>query len=200
VTRAEQRILDLVNRNGLVRARDVKSRGIPTIYLTRMVQKGTLERIARGLYTRPDTAFSEHVSLAEVATLIPHGVLCLLSALQLHELTTQMPQAIWLALPAPARNPAVANVKLEIVRMSEASLKAGVTTRVIDGVPVKVFDPSKTVADLFKYRSRVGLDVALEALKAYWHSGHRDLKALHRYARIDRVERVMRPHLETLAA
>lgn len=197
---AEQRILDLVKRNGLVRARDVNSLGIPTIYLSRMVQNGTLERIARGLYALPDTPWSEHVSLAEVATLIPHGVLCLLSALQLHELTTQLPQSVWLALPPHARDPAMTTSKLEIVRMSEASLNAGVTMSNIDGVQVKVFDPSKTVADLFKYRSRVGLDVALEALKVYWHSEHRDLNALHQYARIDRVERVMRPHLETLAA
>lgn len=197
---AEQQILDLAKKTGLVKTSDVKSRGIPTTYLTRMVRKGTLERVTRGLYARPDNAWSEHASLAEVAKLVPQGVLCLLSALQVHELTTQLPRAVWLALPAHSKEPKVTTVKLEVVRLNSASLRAGVTTRNIDGVPTKVFDASKTIADLFKFRSRVGQDVVLEALKAYWRSEHRNTSALHRYARVNRVDQIMRPYLETLSA
>jgi predicted transcriptional regulator of viral defense system len=197
---AENQILALLDEQRLVTTEEVKERGIPSIYLTRMVRKGTLERVARGLYERTGASRSEHVTLAEAAKLVPAGVLCLFSALELHELTVQQPRAVWIALPAHARTPIAGNIQLEVVRMSEAALRSGVETREIDGVRIRVFDVSKTIADLFKFRSRVGLDVALEALKAYWRSEHRNLEALHRYARIDRVQRLMRPYIETLAA
>jgi predicted transcriptional regulator of viral defense system len=194
------RLLDLVDRLGLVRARDVANAGIPTVYLTRLVRAGALERVARGLYARASSPVGEHVSLAEVAKLAPRGVVCLLSALAFHGLGTQNSRRVWLALPHKAKPPTSATVGLAVVRMHPVALAAGVVRHDVDGTPVPVFDPSKTIADLFKFRSRVGLDVALEALRAYAGSAHRDLEALRRYARIDGVERVLQPYLEATVA
>ena len=193
------RLLTLVDRHGLLRARDVARAGIPTVYLTRLVRAGILERVARGLYARASAPVSEHVSLAEVAKLAPKGVICLLSALAFHGLGTQNPHRVWLALPHKTKPPTTASVGLEVVRMHPRALAAGVEAHDVDGTPVPVFDPSKTIADLFKFRSRVGLDVALEALQAYWTSTHRDQASLRRYARIDGVEKVLQPYLEAVA-
>lgn len=194
------RLLDLVGQRGLVRARDVEHAGIPTVYLTRLVRAGILERVARGLYAKASAPVSEHVSLAEVATLAPRGVICLLSALAYHRLGTQNPHRVWLALPHGAKPPTTATVRLEVVRMHQRALTAGVGVHDVGGTPVPVFDPSKTIADLFKYRSRVGLDVALEALRAYWASDDRDMEELHRYARLDGISNVLQPYVEAMAA
>lgn len=196
----ETHLLELVAREGLLRTSEAVDAGIPTIYLTRLVRKGRLERVDRGLYALPDRDMGEHASLAEVAKKVPDGVICLISALSYYGLGTQIPHAVWLALPAHSSEPRIGTVALELVRMSDASFRAGVQTVEIDGVEVRIFDPSKTIADLFKFRSRVGLDVALEALKEYWRSEHRDVDALYRYAEIDRVQRVLRPYAEMLAA
>ena len=197
---ARARVLDLVDRLGLVRARDVARAGIPTVYLTRLVRAGVLERIARGLYARASSPVGEHVSLAEVAKLAPRGVICLLSALAFHGIGTQSPRRVWLALPHKAKPPTSTSVGLAVVWMHPRALAAGVVVHDVDGTAVPVFDPSKTIADLFKFRSRVGLDVALEALRAYAGGAHRDLEALRHYARIDGVERVLQPYLEATAA
>ncbi len=194
------RLLQLVDRLGLLRARDVEAAGIPSVVLTRLVRRGELIRVARGLYTRPHGLDSEHATLAEVAALVPRGVVCLLSALSFHELGTQNPHKVWLALPHGVKPSTSVPVGLVVVRMRPEALAAGVETHTVGGAPVHIFDPSKTVADLFKYRSRVGLDVALEALRATWFSEHRDASALTRYARIDGVERIMQPYLEATAA
>jgi predicted transcriptional regulator of viral defense system len=194
------RLLDLVERHGRVRARDVARAGIPTVYLTRLVRAGALERVARGLYARVSAPVGEHVSLAEVAKLAPRGVICLLSAVAFHELGTQNPHRVWLALPHKTTPPTTVSVGLEVVRMHPRALAEGVETHDVDGTPVSIFGPSKTVADLFRFRSRVGLDVAIEALRAYWSSARRDQAALRRYARIDGVEKIMQPYLEAVAA
>jgi predicted transcriptional regulator of viral defense system len=194
------RVVALIDHHGLVRARDVQRAGIPTVYLTRLVRAGILDRVARGLYARASSPPSEHVSLAEVAKLAPKGVICLLSALAFHGLGTQNPHRVWLALPHKSTPPSTVPARLAVVRMHPRALEAGVETHRIDGTPVPIFDPSKTIADLFRFRTRVGLDVALEALKAYWASDHRNLEALRGYARIDAVENVLQPYLEAVAA
>lgn len=197
---ATERILELVDQRGLVRARDVAVAGIPTAYLTRLTRSGALERVGRGLYVRPNGMRSEHATLAEIARLVPKGVVCLVSALRLHDLGTQRPHRVWLALPPHATRPKAPTVALEIVRMAPPLLAAGVRSIDVDGVEVRVFHPSKTIADLFRFRTRVGLDVALEALRAYWDSPFRDVPALERYARLNRVYTVLRPYLEAMAA
>lgn len=194
------RLLALADRQGLIRAREVAKAGIPTVYLTRLVRSGQLERVGHGLYARPAGAVSEHTTLAEVAKQVPRGVICLLSALRYYDLGTQQPHRVWLALPAHASAPQATTAALEVVRMNEAALRAGVRDEDVEGGAIRVFEPSKTIADLFKFRNRVGLDVALEGLRAYWQSPHRDVGALQRYARIDRVEKLMRPYLEMVAA
>lgn len=196
----EANLLDLVDRLGLIRARDIARAGIPTVYLTRLVRSGELERIARGLYTRRAAPQHEHTTLLEVTKQVPKGVVCLLSALRFYDLGTQRPHHVWLALPAHASTPTSANARLEIVRMSGPSLGAGVRYESVAGGTLRIFEPSKTIADLFKFRNRVGLDVAIEALQAYWRSPLRDITALHHYSRIDRVEKVMRPYLEAVAS
>ncbi len=140
------------------------------------------------------------MSLAEVATLVRRGVVRLLSALAFHGFGTQNPRRVWLALPHKAKPPTSAPVGLAVVRMHPVALTAGVVRHDVDGTPVPVFIPTKPIADLFKFRSRVGLDVALEALRASARRTHRDLDALRRYARIDGVERVLQPYLEATVA
>lgn len=200
MSKHETRLLELADRLGLVRARDVARAGIPTVYLTRLVGSGELERVARGLYMRPSVPQHDQATLLEVTKQVPKGVVCLVSALRFYELGTQRPHQVWLALPAHASTPASTTASLAIVRMSKASLSAGVRTEKVFGGAIRIFDPSKTVADLFKFRNRVGLDVAIEALQAYWRSPYRDVTALHNYSRIDRVDKVMRPYLEAVAS
>jgi predicted transcriptional regulator of viral defense system len=137
-----------------------------------------------------------HHSLAVVARVVPKGVVCLLSALAYHDLGTQLPHEVWLAIGATARRPARSPARLRVVRMSGPPLTSGVEVHNIEGVPVRIFNAAKTVADCFRFRNKIGLDVAIEALRAYRRRG--DLDALWRYAEICRVARVIRPYLEAI--
>lgn len=182
----------------MVRPRDLDAHGIPRIYLTRLVRRGLLERVGRGLYTLPDAEVSEHHSLAGAAKQVPHGVVCLLSALRFHELTTQNPFEVWMALHHKAWSPRSEALPLRIVRMSGAAFDSGVESHQIEGVTVRVYGAAKTVADCFKFRSKVGLDVAMEALRDYRRAYPAGMDDLWRYAKICRVSNVIRPYLEAL--
>jgi predicted transcriptional regulator of viral defense system len=166
--------------------------------LTRLVAANKLERVGRGLYSLPGRSLSEHRSLAEASLKVPVGVVCLLSALRLHEIGTQASFEVWLALPRQTKAPRPERLPLHIVHMSGPSLTEGVDRISIDGVGVQVFDAEKTVADCFKFRNKIGLDVALEALKDGWRRGRLSMDKLWHYATIDRVANVMRPYLESL--
>ena len=194
-----QRLLDYANTRGLVRPMDLIQHGIPRVALTRAVQSGQLERVSRGLYALPGRTVSAHGSLAEVARRVPKGVVCLLSALRFHDLTTQAPFEVWLAIDNKAGTPKLDYPPLRIVRFSGAALTEGVEEHVIDGVTVRVTDVAKTVADCFKYRNKIGLDVALEALREAWDAKRMTSNEIWYYAKIDRVANVMRPYLESLA-
>jgi predicted transcriptional regulator of viral defense system len=163
-----------------------------------MHARGELERISRGLYAIPGTAVSEHRSLAEACRRVPNGIICLLSALRFHNLTTQAPFEVWMAIPEKAWHPKLDYPPLRIFRFSGKALDEGVEAHVIDRVKVKVFNPAKTVADCFKYRNKVGPDVALEALRDCWRERKATMEELSRYAKICRVANVMRPYLESL--
>jgi predicted transcriptional regulator of viral defense system len=194
-----QRALSIARQRGIARAQDFRAAGIPPAYLTRLCQRGKLQRLARGLYQLADPEHMEAShSLAEAARLAPHGVVSLLSALQHHELTTQLPRAVWVTFHHKARAPATFPFKVEVVRASGEAFTAGRTDVAIEGVKVPIYDAAKTIVDCFKYRSRVGLDVAIEALR----DGIRRRKAtradIMRYAKVCRVQNVMRPYLETL--
>jgi predicted transcriptional regulator of viral defense system len=196
---AADRVLTLARNKGVLRARELEQLGIARTTLTRLEQQGQLQRVGRGLYVRADADPSEHHTLAQVTKRVPHGVICLLSALQFHELTTQVPHEVWLAIANKARKPTADWPPLRIVRFSERALLEDVERRVIENVPVKITSPARTVVDCFKYRSQVGLDVALEALRDYLRSRSRDVDALWCAARLQRVAGVIRPYLEALA-
>lgn len=196
----EQAVLALAEQRPLLRARDLAALGLPTMALSRLVAAGRLERVARGLYSLPGRPLSEHRSLAEVALRVPQGVVCLLSALRVHGIGTQAPFEVWMAIPHHSPTPRIDQPALRAIRMSGAALSEGVETLQIDGVGVAVFNASKTVADCFKYRNKIGLDVALEALRDGWAQRKLTADALWHYSAIDRVSNVMRPYLESIAA
>ena len=196
----EQRVLRLAHTRKLLRARDVANAGLPTITLTRLVRAGKRERVARGLYGLPGTAPSEHWSLAEVASRVPKGVVCLLSALRVHEIGTQAPFEVWLAIPQNMMTPRLDQPALRVVRMSDEALAEGVVRMNVDGVKVPVFNAAKTVADCFKFRNKIGLDVALEALRDGWTQRKFTMDELWRHARSNRVANVMRPYIEAITA
>lgn len=194
-----QRILGIVERTGVLRPRDLDPHGIPRIYLSRLCERGLLQRVGRGLYVLPNADVSEHHTLAEACKRVPHGVVCLLSALRFHGLTTQSPSEVWLAIGSKAWRPQVDYPKLRFVRFSARALGAGVEEHSIEGVLVRVYNPAKTVADCFKYRNKIGLDIALEALRDCRRQRRCSNDELWHYARICRVTNVMRPYMEATA-
>ena len=198
-TTKTNKVLDLVRKVGVLRPRDLDPYNIPRTYLSRLCAAGKLQRIGRGLYVLPGSGATEHHSMAEACKRVPKGVVCLLSALSFHELTTQAPFEVWLAIGEKAWRPRLAYPPLRIVHFSKAALNAGVEEHQIEGVNVQVYCPAKTVADCFKYRNKIGLDVAMEALRECWQSRRCTMDELWRYADICRVRNVMRPYLESLA-
>ena len=193
-----QRILQLASERGLVRARDLAHDRIPRTTLSRLVESGRLTQVSRGLYALPGHAHSEQHQLAEIALRSPHGVFCLLTALRFHQLTTQSPHEVWLAIPNKARPPRLDYPPLRVVRFSGLALTEGVEAHVVDGVPVQVYSVAKTVADCFKYRNKTGLDVALEALRECRREKRATNDELWRYAKVCRVADVMRPYMESV--
>lgn len=195
---AATRLIDLVRAKGLVRPCDLLPHGIPRVYLTRAVRCGELEKIGRGLYGLPSRQVSAHGALAEVTRRVPRGVVCLLSALRFHDLTTQAPFEVWLAIENKALAPRLDYPPLRIVRFSGPALTEGVEEHLVDGVTVRVTEVAKTVADCFKYRNKIGLDVALEALREAWRTKRMTSDDLWYYAKVCRVANVMRPYLDSL--
>ena len=196
----EQALLRLAKKQPLLHARDLQQHGLPRVMLSRLVEAGKLERHSRGVYSLPGRRISAHRSLAEVALRAPRGVICLLSALRVHEIGTQAPFEVWLATPGNMPAPRIEQPTIRQVRMSGAALTEGIEQIVIDGVSVPVFNAAKTIADCFKYRNKIGLDVALEALRDGVKRRKATMDDLWRYAAIDRVANVMRPYLESVAA
>lgn len=193
-----QRILALAATQGLLRSRDLDALALPRVALTRLVRQGRLERVGRGLYASPGRSASEHGSMAEVARRHPQAVVCLLSALRLHGLTTQSPFELWLAIPNKSRAPKIDYPPLRIVRFSGVGLTDGVEEHRIDGVAVRVTSVARTVADCFKFRNKIGLDVALEALREALAERRVTMDELWRCAIQCRVANVMRPYMESL--
>lgn len=194
------KLLDLARKSGVLRARDLDAYKIPREYLTRLVQQGQLVRQARGLYVSTSSPKSAHHNLVQVAVRVPDGVVCLLSALAFHGITTQQPPATWLALPRGARRPKLDYPPLRICHYSEPAFSAGVETHRIEGHSVKIYSVAKTITDCFKYRNKIGLDIALEALQIAWRKKKVTMADIEKYAAICRVSRVMRPYLEALVA
>jgi len=194
----KHRILELVQQMGLVRPRDVESEGIPREYLYRLWREGELERVARGLYALPGSQNNESILLAEVSKRTPGAVICLLSALQYHHLTTQIAHRVWIAIENKRWEPQYEYPPLEIIRMTGHSYTFGIDDYEVNRVPVRIYRPSKTVADCFKFRNRVGLDVALEALREVLRNQAATMDELWEAAKVCRVSNVMRPYLEAI--
>lgn len=195
-----QRILRIVRRHGIVRPKDLQNEGIAREDLLRLFRKGILDRSARGVYVMANAPVTEHHSLAVAAKQVPRGVICLISALQFHGLTTQIPHEVWIAIDVKARRPILSWPPVKVVRFSGQALSAGVEEHKIEGVPVKTYSSAKTVADCFKYRNKIGIDLAIEALRDALRQRKATLNEIHRFAKVCRVERVMRPYLESVAS
>jgi predicted transcriptional regulator of viral defense system len=193
-----QRVLDLVGQKGLLRASDLDAINAPRVVLTRLTAAGLLERIGRGLYRLPDSQGSEHESLVTVATKVPQAVFCLLTALQFHELTTQLPRQVWIAMPRGSHAPRSDYPPIKMVQFTGEAYTAGVEEVKRDGVKLRVYGVAKTVADCFKHRNKIGLDVALEALKDARARNKASVDAIWRFAKVCRVANVMRPYLESI--
>jgi predicted transcriptional regulator of viral defense system len=191
-------VLALIRRHGVLRPRDLATHGLPREYLIRLHRQGLVERPARGLYVLADAEPSEHQSLIEVCKRVPHGVVCLLSALRFHGLTTQAPFEVWLAIGPKAARPRLEYPPLRIVRFSGPARTVGVEKYVLQGVSVPVTNPARTIVDCFKYRHKIGLDVALEALRDGWRQEKATMDDLYRLAKTQRMANVMRPYLESL--
>ena len=194
------RILELAHRQRLLSAADLRSHGWSPQLLLKLHRSGQLQRVSRGLYSLPDSEVTEHQSLAEVCRRVPKAVVCLLSALQFHEIGTQLPHEIWIALPEATQTPALDYPSLRIARLRGEAYSEGIETIVEHGSAIRVYSLAKTITDCFKFRHKVGLDVALEALKEAWRQRRLDIDEVTRYAKINRVAQVMQPYLETVVA
>lgn len=191
-------IMRIAREKQVIRPRDLAAEGISRVYLRRLVDKGLLVRTARGIYTLPDADVTELHDFAEAARQVPKGVICLLSALRFHNLTTQNPFEVWMAIGESQWMPKIEYPAMRFVRFSGASLEYGVERHEIEGVAAKVYSPAKTVADCFKYRNKIGLDVALEALRDCWRQRKATMDEIWAAAKVCRVANIMRPYLESL--
>lgn len=192
-------ILDLARKRGVIRPKDLGPLGVSRQALARLHRRGDLDRVGRGLYALAGADVTEHHTLAQASRRVPHAVVCLLSALRFHDLTTQDSFDVWLAIEGKARRPEPETLPLRVVYMSGEAFTEGTETHEVEGVEIRIYGPAKTVADCFKYRSRVGLDIAIEALKDYRRSSVFDADALWHFAKVCRVSTVIRPYLEAVA-
>ncbi len=193
------KVLEYAREHGVIRVRDAIAEGMHPEYLRRLCDQGLLIKIGRGTYIPSDMDFSENIGLAQVAKRVPHAVVCLLSALLFHDIGTQLPHEIWIAIDRKAARPRLKYPPVRVMRFSGKSLSEGIEEHIIEGVTVKVYNKAKTVADCFKYRNKIGLDVALEALKDCRRRRLCSNDELWQYAKICRVSKVMKPYLEALS-
>ena len=197
-TTQTQRVLNLARQQGMLRSSDLAAAGASRVTLTRLTISGQLEKVSRGLYRLPQTLMSGDESLAVVAIKVPQAVFCLLTALQSHGLTTQLPRQVWLAMPSGSHVPKIDYPPLKMVQFTGEAYSEGIETHERDRVQLRVYGVAKTVADCFKHRSKIGLDVALEALKDARAKNKASADDLWRFAKICRVANVMRPYLEAV--
>ncbi len=198
-THVYDEIMKLVRMHGVIQVRDLRERGIHPEHLRRLYSKGRLVKLARGQYTLPDRHTGEHHSLVIVAKAIPKGVVCMLTALRFHNIGTQSPFEVWIAIEGRAAKPGISKPKIRVFRFSGDAFQEGVEKHVIEGVDVRIYNPAKTIADCFKYRNKIGIDVAIEALRDGWQQRKLTMNELWQYAKVCRVANVMKPYLESLS-
>ncbi len=187
-------------RERIVRPKELEARGLSRTQLRKLVDEGLLEKTQRGLYTAKNFPVEAHVSLAEVAARSPKAVICLLSALRFHELTTENPSDVYVMLPVGSQRPHISNPRLDVSWSAPLAYSSGIEEHVICGVKVKITSPAKTVVDCFKYRSKVGINVAVEALRDAWRKHLVTTDELWKLAQINRMTNVMRPYLDSIIA
>jgi predicted transcriptional regulator of viral defense system len=193
-----------IAKKGPFRTVDVTARGITRSYVQRALLEGKIERVGYGLYRLADDDVTEMATVAEVVKRAPHVVICLLTALQYHELTSELPHAVWIMVEGPRRAPKIDFVKTEVVRASGQAFTFGVDEVVIEGATMKITDPAKTVADCFRYRNHIGMETAYTALRDYLRAVHArrsreyTIPGLIDAAKADRIYSVMRPSLEAM--
>ncbi len=193
----KDKLLSKVKEKSLVRPKDFEGIKGAHVHLSQLLESGELLKVGRGLYASAENDFDERQSLLETARRVPKGVLCLLSALRFHELMTQNPFEIWLAIEGTSRKPQIETLQLNVFRFSGAAFVEGIETHEIKGVRLRIYNPAKTVADCFKYRNKIGLDVAIEALRDVWRLKKTTADELWHYAKVCRMSNVMHPYLES---
>ena len=193
-----QRVLELASQRGMLRASHLQELGIARVVLSRLTASGQLERVGRGVYRLPERQGAEHESLATIAVKVPQAVFCLLTALQIHGLTTQLPRQVWIAMPQGSHAPKMDYPHVKMVQFSGDAYAQGIEVVQADQVALRVYGVAKTVADCFKHRNTVGLDVALEALRETLSNQRASADDLWRFAKVCRVANVMRPYLDAL--
>ncbi len=189
---------ELASKYSVLRTRDFERLGVPRYSLGSVEEQGDWERCGRGLYRSMRRVPNPHHSLVEVASRVPQAVICLLSALRFHDLTSERPSEVWIALPRNAWTPSMDTVRLKVTRFSRAAFGEGIEEHQIEGVTVRVYSAAKTVADCFKFRNQVGTAVAVEALRDAWRTRKLTSDELWRHAKTCRVSNVIRPYLETV--
>lgn len=192
------KILKFIEKHQIVRPKDLEAIGVSGVYLNKLYQEGVLERPSRGVYTLKGAKVDQNQSALEVCKRIPRGVVCLLSALQFHELTTQLPFEVWIAIDAKDHPPQGDLPPVRIFRFSKAAFEYGIETHKFRSLYVNVYSPAKTVADCFKYRNKIGTDVAIEALRDVWSKEKASIDELYEAAKVCRIANIMRPYLESL--
>ncbi len=193
-----EKVLKLADEKGILRPKEVEQKGLPRQYIYRLVDKGKLEKVGRGLYKIPEKDFPVYESLIETCKKIPKGVICLLSALQYHGMTTQLPDRVWIAIENKSWKPRV-DLPVKIVWMSGDSFEKGIEEHDMNGVPAKIYNSAKTVADCFKFRNKIGLDVAIDSLKEYREEKKGTMDEVWKFAKINRVQTVIRPYMEAIS-
>ena len=186
------------NHNGILRASTAIELGVPKHVIYKMLETGELIREAQGIYRLSETPMSGNPDLVNLSLRVPRAVFCLISALYFHELTTQIPHSVYFALPRNVKTPKIQYPPIRVFHFSGEAYQAGMVEHDLDGVKVKIYDREKTIADCFKFREKIGMDVALEAVKDYLRQPKVNVSLLMKYARINRVGKVMCPYLEAL--
>ena len=192
------RLLELLDSTPVLRAGEIIRQGIDAKTVQRMVETGDIRRVSRGIYARPDLDVQSHHSLVEAQMIVDSGVVCLLSALSFHEIGTQTPRNIWMAIARGSRVPKTTHQPIRVVTFSGQAFTEGVEKHEIEGISVRVYSAAKTVADCFKYRNKMGTDVAIEALRDIVRTRKANVDELLRFADICRVRNVMTPYLESI--
>jgi predicted transcriptional regulator of viral defense system len=191
-------IQGLAKKRRIIKAKDLEEHGVTRNYLYRMSKQGLLIKVARGMYSLPNVPVTENQDILEVAKKIPNAVVCLISALNFYEITTQIPNEIWIAVPRDSWRPKIEYPIVHYTVLSEKTYKFGIDAIIINGISVKIYSPAKTVADCFKFRNVIGLDVAIEALKEGWKHKKFSMDELHEASKINRVLKIMQPYIQAI--